>query len=297
MSTHPKNKQSITRPGDLSRADWPFTIEFTDVGGATIAYTDEGRGPILLLVHDGMWSFVWSQLIARLRDDFRVVTLDFPGAGWSPASDRPVGLEADSMILEGFVADLGLTDITLAVHDLGGPVGLGFATRQPELVNGLALINTFGWPPDSFGLRTMLRLVASGPVTAFDAITNSIPRLTSTHRGIGRHLDTAERRAFLAGFRARSARRRFHEMMASPLRETAYLEGVQQGLETVLHDVPALTIYGEKNDPFDLQAKFASRLSNVEEMVVPNGNHFPMCDDPDGVADRIRTWHAQMITN
>lgn len=102
-----------------------------------MAYTDEGEGPGLLLVHDGMWSYVRGQVIDRLCDRFRVITLDFPGAGLSPASDHPRGLEADSRLSEGFVQQLGLDRVTLVTHDLGGPVGIGMAMRRPDLVNGM----------------------------------------------------------------------------------------------------------------------------------------------------------------
>lgn len=290
-----ENKQTIRRPQWLPADVWPFDIHAVEFGGHTVAYTDEGEGPTLLLVHDGLWSFVWGQLIERLRADFRVVTLDFPGAGLSPAGSHQPGLERDSRVLEGFVDALGLDHVTVAVHDLGGSVGLGWARRRPEKVNGLVLMNTFSWPPDKLPLRFMLRLVSSRPATAVGVTTNLLPRVGATRGGIGRHLAEPSRRAFKAAYDDKQRRYRFHQLMAQPAKEKEYLERVAAGLDGDLRDLPALTIYGARNDPFGFQERFARHLTDVEAMVVPAGNHFPMADDPGGVAHRIRDWHGRKV--
>ena len=79
-----------------------------------------------------MWSYVWGQLIERLRTKFRVVTLDFPGAGLSPSGKDDPSLRGDSELLEAFADHLELNDLTLVVHDLGGPVG---SSKSPSLVS------------------------------------------------------------------------------------------------------------------------------------------------------------------
>jgi pimeloyl-ACP methyl ester carboxylesterase len=286
---------TIERPSWLTPDAWPFEIRSTTVDSKTVAYTDEGSGPVLLLVHDGMWSFVWGQLIKRLRPDFRVVTLDFPGSGLSPATSERSSLESDSRLLETLLDHLGIDTATLVVHDLGGSVGLGLAARRPDLANGLILINTFAWPPHVGSLRAMFSIMTSGPMRALNTSTNLIPRMTSSRFGIGQHLDQASRQAFLGGFESREARIRFHDMMQAARDETQYLESVEAALGSVLSGVPALTVFGEKNDPFGFQAKFHEYLRDVEDMVVPGGNHFPMGDDPDSVADRIIEWHQRKV--
>lgn len=295
MTTSTENK-AIERPDWLPERAWPFEIRSVDIDGTTIAYTDEGSGPVLLLVHDGMWSYVWGQLIAELRNDYRIVTLDLPGSGLSPANDESLpGLEADSRLVERLAEELNLEAVTIVVHDLGGSVGLGFAARRPELVDGMVLINTFAWPADSVGLRAMFRVMTSAPVRAINVGTNLVPRLTSGRFGIGRHLDEPARRAFRDGFKDRAPRGRFHDMMAAARDETHYLSWVEHSLRTVLLETPVLTIFGEKNDPFGFQERFRTYFDDVEEMVVPHGNHFPMTDDPSGVANRIAEWHRAKL--
>ena len=43
------------------------------------------------------------------------------------------------------VDSLGLRDITLVVHDFGGPIGLAYALERPDNVRRLVLFNTWMW--------------------------------------------------------------------------------------------------------------------------------------------------------
>ncbi len=61
----------------------------------------------------------------------RVVALDLPGFG---GSSKPLDASYDfgffGRALEGFLDALGIERLGLAVHDLGGPVGLYWALPQ-----------------------------------------------------------------------------------------------------------------------------------------------------------------------
>ena len=291
MTDHEIDKQSITRPDWLDESVWPFTIRTAMVKCSPIAYTDEGEGEVLLLVHDGMWSFVWGQVIEMLQSRFRVVTLDFPGSGLSPGNDTPVGLKHDSRLLEGLVDHLGLADLTLVAHDLGGPVGLGLASRRPELVRGLVLVNSFAWPPHVAPFRAMMRVMSSAPVRSLNVTTNFLPKATSSRFGVGRHLGEDAKRAFVGPSDDKQKRRRFHDLMGSVSTESEYLAGLELALKSTLNGLPVLTVYGERNDPFGFQARFKEIFPDAEEMVIHKGNHFPMCDDPEGFSNRLTEWH------
>ena len=146
-------KTTATMTGKLGRPGWlpcsvfPFQLRFTDIDGKRVHYIGEGSGPALLLVSAGQWSFMFREVIVRLRGQFRCLTLDFPGSGLSPdAPGHEHSVQANAKILEGFVDVLDLQDITLVVHDVGGPVGFLVATRRPQRFRALVISNTFAWP-------------------------------------------------------------------------------------------------------------------------------------------------------
>jgi haloalkane dehalogenase len=285
----------IERPEWLDTTIYPFTLRTLDTGSGPITYVDEGEGPTILLVHAGMWSFIFRDVIARLRSDFRCVTLDFPGSGLSEDTDSPATLAHLTATLVDFVRELDLRDITLVAHDLGGLVSLGAAGADPDRYRGIVMANTFGWTPHRTSLRMMLRLMGGAMMTGLDVATNFLPRLTATNFGVGRHLDEAERSAFLGPFRDRAPRRRFHHLMRDVLADPELTAGVEVATQTSLAGLPVLSIYGEKNDMFGFQKKVAETWADHEGIVIEKGNHFPMCDDPDLVVDTLRSWHERKV--
>jgi pimeloyl-ACP methyl ester carboxylesterase len=285
-----------SRPRWLSPDAYPFTVRHLELGDRTVAYVDEGDGPTLLFVHAGLWSFVFRDVITRLRGDFRCVTLDFPGYGLSPAGSHDLSLDDLAHLLGEFVTTLDLRGVTVVAHDLGGPVALAMAARDADRVAGLVLANTFAWTPDRRALRAMLRLVGSRPMQAFGAATNLVPRLTATRFGVGRRLSPTGRATFLGPFADRAVRRRFHALMGSVLPERELTEEVADATATVLRDLPVLTIFGERNDPFGFQRRHAATFPDHTGVVVAGGNHFPMMDDPDLFATTMQTWHAERVT-
>ena len=74
------------RPEWVSPELFPYESRFLDLEGCRLHYIDEGEGPVLLLLHGNpTWSFLYRRMVARLRDRFRCVALDYPGFGLSSA--------------------------------------------------------------------------------------------------------------------------------------------------------------------------------------------------------------------
>src|SRR6516162_5764866 len=111
---------SLCRPSWLPEKVWPFTTSALRFEGSKLAVTEVGKGPVLLFVHTGFWSFIWRDVILRLASDFRCVCFDAPGTGQSdrlPATS--ISLEKASNALTSIIDALNLSDITLVFHDLG----------------------------------------------------------------------------------------------------------------------------------------------------------------------------------
>lgn len=285
----------IPRPHWLPESVWPFNTRALEVDGATIAVTDVGQGPTLLFVHTGTWSFMWRDVMLRLSSDFRCVCLDAPGTGLSDLVPRwGVTLDAASRAVTAVIERLDLTDVTLAFHDLGGAAGLAGAARVADRIRGLAAVNTFGWKPEGRAFRGMLALMGSAFMREFDVAVGLIPFVGSSSFGAGRHLDAAGRRAYAAplyGDRLRS----FHYYLREARTNDAIFNQISAALAGPFRNLPLVTIFGEKNDPLGFQPRWKTMYADALQVVVKGGNHYPMCDDPDLVANTIRTWHHDRV--
>ncbi|MAX16883.1 MAG: alpha/beta hydrolase [Nitrospina sp.] len=89
------------------------------------------------------WSFYYRNLILGLKDSYRCVVPDHMGMGFSDKPQYyPYTLSQHIDNLEKLLDYLKLENITLVVHDWGGPIGMGFAVRHPERIKRLVIFNT-----------------------------------------------------------------------------------------------------------------------------------------------------------
>jgi pimeloyl-ACP methyl ester carboxylesterase len=296
-------KMTLTGAGERARPHWlprsvfPFQLRLASIDGTPIHYLDEGSGPALLLVSAGQWSFMFRDVIVRLRGQFRCLTLDFPGCGLSPdAPGHDHSVRANARILEGFIDALDLQDITMAVHDAGGPAGFLTAARRTQRFRALVISNTFGWPLASYpAVRRTLKAVASRPFGALNTVTNVVALVTASRYGVGRHMSRADRRAFRGPWRSRSNRRATQNILAGVLRIDPVLAEIERSLQTTLAGLPVLTLFGCKNDRYGWQNRFQQSFPHATAACINDGHHFPFNDDPDAYSAAISAWWAEKV--
>jgi pimeloyl-ACP methyl ester carboxylesterase len=283
----------LRRPRWLPESVWPFEATALDLDGSSIAIADVGKGPTLLF-YTGIGAFVWRDVMLRLCGDFRCVAVDPPGIGLSaPVPRASLTLENSARALNAVIQTLDLTDYTLVMHDTGAPPAIAAASRAPRRVRGLVGVNSFGWKPAGRPFRGMLAVMGSGVVRRIDLATGAIARITSTGFGVGRHLDDASRSAYRAGLLQELGA--FHDYLREARFSDELYEEVGRALTGPFRTLPLLTIFGEKNDPLGFQPHWKQLFPTARQVTVPKGNHFPMCDDPDLVAQSIRDWHHGLV--
>jgi len=137
-------------PGWLDTDEYPFGSNRFETADGVMHYVDEGdedAPPVLFLHGNPTWSFMYRAFVRELSDDYRCVAPDYLGFG---LSDKPRDwsyLPSDhSRHVEGLVDELGLEDVTLVMHDYGGPIGTRYAVDNPGNVAAIAPMNTFAWP-------------------------------------------------------------------------------------------------------------------------------------------------------
>ena len=113
----------------LNEQEYPFKPHYFDVGPGRIHYVDEGSGETVVMVHGSpVWSFIYRHLIKGLQANYRCIALDHLGFGLSDKPQKWIYTpEAHSDNLTKLIEHLQLKDITLVVHDFGGPIGLHYA--------------------------------------------------------------------------------------------------------------------------------------------------------------------------
>lgn len=293
-------QDQIERPKWLPTDHWPYALRryqhHRPHGEALdIHFTDEGSGPTLVFVHAGMWSFIWRDLIAELRDDFRCITLDFPGAGLSEGSRHDVSLADFPAVVSNLLDHCRVEEAVMVVHDLGGVVGVLAAADRPHRITGLVAVNSFAWRPEVRALKIMLRIMGSRTAIGVMGTLRLLPRMTRTKFGVGRNYERWDRRAFFGPYRRRSRSRNFHRAMRSASRSGELFEEAEHALASTLSHLAVLTAFGENNDQFGFADRWKQLFPSARSWTVEGGNHFPMCDEPETFAHQIRRWYAAEV--
>jgi haloalkane dehalogenase len=132
----------------VDRTEYPFASHYFDVPAGRLHYVDEGAGNPIVMVHGNpTWSFLYRDLIKRLRSEYRCIALDHIGFGLSEKpKDWGYRPEDHAKNLSALIDGLGLNNITLVLQDWGGHIGLAYAVTHPEKIARIVLMNTWAWP-------------------------------------------------------------------------------------------------------------------------------------------------------
>ena len=119
------------------------TSRFVTLGGLPVHYTDQGRGPVIVLLHSSYLDLTaWDAWVAEFARDHRVIRLDRLRYGLTGVyTGEPVDYPQEQKMLDAVVAHLKLGRFTLVGTSSGGIVAAQYADRHPEKVERLILAN------------------------------------------------------------------------------------------------------------------------------------------------------------
>jgi len=111
-----------------------------------VAYSDVGEGPTVVLLHATLHDrHDFDPIVERLQRDYRVIALDWPGHGESPAPSRPPAAALYADVLADVVATLDLPPAAYVGNSVGGFAAARLAITDPQRVSRLVLVNSGGF--------------------------------------------------------------------------------------------------------------------------------------------------------
>jgi haloalkane dehalogenase len=286
-------------PDWLDRGEYPFAAHTLKVEGGRMHYIDEGSGPTILMVHGTpTWSFLYRHLIKHLSQEYRCIAMDHLGFG---LSDKPLGWSyraADhARNVATLIEHLDLKDLTLAVHDFGGSIGLDYALDHPQNVRGLVLFNTWMWPlDDPAAIRT--GKLMHGPLgKLLYTRLNFSPRvIVKAAWGDKRSLTPALHRHYTA-VHSTAQERYGMWMFAREVLDAAPWWQSQWERRARIADIPTLLLWGMRDPaikPASL-ARWQSFLTDARTVTFPTTGHFVQEEQPAAVTAAMREFLAQQI--
>ena len=287
------------------RRIYPFKSRWHEVLGHRMHYVDEGarnaNRTVLLLHGNPTWSFLYREIIPRIRHASRVVAPDYIGMGLSdkPVDERFYTLENHTRAITAFIEQLDLRNLVLVVQDWGGPIGFGYALAHPENVAGMLIMNTWAWPePSAFHDAVLPWRMLHAPVAGahfFLRLNLLVERglylstVRNRHRlkegpvldGYRLPFTTSESRIAMLAFPRNIPRRPGDLNWDRMKRMEAGLPGLR---------FPCRFLWGEKDIVFPpANAERFQRLlpHGGAARMIPDGSHFIQEDAPEEIAEEI----------
>lgn len=242
----------------------------------------ESRGTVLCLHGFPESSYMWRDVLDAVSEaGWTGLAPDFPGYGDSP-SEGDGSWEAQVAVLDRLVAERGLDNLVLVVHDWGGLIGLRWAVDHADLVSAVTISDT-GYFSD--GEWHDFAKVMRTPEQGEEFIGQWNEQL------LGQILSTMS-----TGI-TNDAVAEYAKALATPEGRAGMLELYRSGDFDKIEDgalsrltMPALVLWGE-SDPFAPVGgahRFVRELGGEAELeVVPGAGHFVYEDAPQECAAAI----------
>jgi haloalkane dehalogenase len=263
-----------------------------------------GGSPILMLHGNPTWSFYYRNLVRALRDDHRVLVPDHIGCGYSdkPGDERyRYTLSERIADLESFLDHLALeSKVTLVAHDWGGMIAMGWATRHPERVARIVLMNTAAFHlPDDMRMPPSLAFVRNTRLATFLVRHGNLFSRGASWLAPGRRLPKALRDAYCAPYDTpdhRLATLRFVQDIPLEPGDPAYetVSGIERGL-ALFEKTPILLLWGEKDFVFKPAVcdVFERLWPHAECHRFPDAGHYVLEDEASRIAPLVRDFLAR----
>lgn len=278
-------------------SEYDFEHGFVATPHGRMHYVSAGEGaPVLCLHGNPTWSFLYRSFLRGLADDARVVAPDLIGFGLSekPREVAAYSIQGHVRDVEALIEALDLDEITLVMQDWGGPIGLNVATRHPDRIRGLIVMNTLGFLPQRsdgslpLPLRA-LRIPGVGEqlvqglglvhrVLVPAALVDPDPRVVRAYREVQ------------GNWYERSGALAFPRLIPDgPDHPTsAMLEESERYLAS--YRGPLLLVWGMRDPVFppSLLEEWKERFPEAQVLELPEAGHFLQEDAPGRIIPRVR---------
>lgn len=276
------------------KQEYPFDSHFINIDDLNLHYIDEGQGDPIIMVHGNpTWSFYYRNLIKAFKNNYRIIVPDHIGCGFSSKpQDYNYTLENHVSNLEKLVLKLDLKNITLIVHDWGGAIGMGLATRHPERIKKAVVMNTAAFRSIEIPARINILRNDFGEwlVRHFNAFAGP-----ATFMAVEKPMTNLVKKGFLLpynNFESRIATAKF--VRDIPMNDSHPSYKTLEEIETKLSklNIPVLLIWGEKDFCFTMNfhKKWKEFFPKAKSITYKDAGHYVIEDKKDEVIGEIKNF-------
>lgn len=148
-------------------------------GRMSVAYRDEGSGPLIVFLHNGgTSSVIWREQVATFAPTHRVIAVDLPGFGDSPLPHPPATLAEMVDLVVSLVDHLDDGPAVLVGNCMGSNIAVHAARAHPERFTAVLAVNPLteaSFSGGGLGFTHRMRRIGAGPTRAVRRLSRRVP--------------------------------------------------------------------------------------------------------------------------
>uniref|UniRef100_A0A3B4WRD1 1-acylglycerol-3-phosphate O-acyltransferase ABHD5 n=1 Tax=Seriola lalandi dorsalis TaxID=1841481 RepID=A0A3B4WRD1_SERLL len=279
----------------------------------TLAFSTPSQPPLVLLHGFGGGVALWAQNLDSLSSNGPVYALDLLGFGRSSRtqfSTSPEGAEEQFLAaLEEWREKVGLEEMVLLGHNLGGYLSAAYALKYPHRVKHLLLVEPWGFParpenPNHNSIPVWIRAMGAvmspfNPLAGLRLAGPLGPMLVQTIR-------SDFKQKYSSVFDDNTVSDYIYHLNAqTPSGETAFknmtipygwaMRPMLERIGQVRADIPISFIYGSRSSiDSDSGYAFKKTRPDVEITVIRGAGHYVFADQPDDFNQAVLQILARM---
>lgn len=285
--------------------EFDYAPNFIEVLGSKLHYIESGSadGPVVLFLHGNPTSsYLWRNIIPHVaKKGARCIAPDLIGFGKSDKPDIAYTFADHVRYIDAFIDAMGFEGkITLVIHDWGSAIGLNWARRHEDRVQGIAMMEFISpvkswkdWPesitPAFEGFRS--------PGVGEEMVIEQNMFIEQVLPGaVARGLTEAEMAHYRAPFLDKKTRKpmlvfpRQIPIEGEPADVTEAAQKYMQWLDVT--PVPKLLFWATPGilvSP-EMAARHAKVMPNLQAIDIGPGAHYLQEDAPDLIGESIAQW-------
>jgi pimeloyl-ACP methyl ester carboxylesterase len=287
---------------------WGGASHFSDLGGPVhwVDFGGPAEVPPIVMVHGlGGSHLNWVRIARPLTARNRVIAIDLPGFGLSPAAGRRTTIEANTQLLDRFINVILGTPVILMGNSMGGAITILEAAASPHAVAAVVLVDpALPRPPE-----------VPDPRVAAQFLMYALPGVGEVFVDLGTRSRTdRELVERIVNLCFADPRRSSPEVMDAatelvgqrrlmPSQDDAFLQAARslmraafrpRRFQNVISSLaqPVLLIHGDRDRLVPVAAARTAAAANPkwDTVILHDIGHTPQLEDPDAVIHSVSRW-------
>ncbi|MGE6417076.1 alpha/beta fold hydrolase [Alteromonas macleodii] len=281
----------------MQLSQWRSSGHFLNVDGQQVFYKTEGTGPVLLLIHGyPTASFDWAKIWSTLTSQFRCVTLDMPGFGFSDKSPKKYLIKEQADTISEVIRHLGITSAHVLSHDYGDTVAQEMMAQQLEndiafRIESLHLLNG-GLFPETHRALSIQKLLLSPIGGLLIRFLNKNAIRKSMHNIFGPNTPPSDQdiNDFWTLISANNGHKHMHLLLDYMKQRKQYRERWVSALQNAKAPLRLTAGMADPISGAHMVARYKQLIPNADVIELDQIGHYPQIENAEAVVNSITSF-------